>query len=123
MAYFREAMFLQALSSALTVRRRTPDLGPTSWHTVHGQFGENFTIEGLQDDAVCIGDRYQIGSAVSKSLSLAQPAIASAFGWTSPHAGITDIEQTAGVLFSGVTGRRLAIHPIMLVIDWSAHCE
>ena len=22
---------------------------------VHGQFGENFTIEGLQDDAVCIG--------------------------------------------------------------------
>jgi len=30
---------------------------------VHGQFGENFTIEGLPDDAVCIGDRYQIGSA------------------------------------------------------------
>jgi ferredoxin-NADP reductase/MOSC domain-containing protein YiiM len=31
---------------------------------VHGQFGENFTIEGLADDAVCIGDRYQIGSAL-----------------------------------------------------------
>jgi ferredoxin-NADP reductase/MOSC domain-containing protein YiiM/ferredoxin len=31
---------------------------------VHGQFGENFTIEGLADDIVCIGDRYQIGSAV-----------------------------------------------------------
>jgi len=31
---------------------------------VHGQFGENFTIEGLPDDAVCIGDRYQIGSAL-----------------------------------------------------------
>src|SRR5947208_7141566 len=31
---------------------------------VHGQFGENFTIEGLPDDVVCIGDRYQIGSAV-----------------------------------------------------------
>ncbi|MGH8257034.1 MAG: MOSC domain-containing protein, partial [Steroidobacteraceae bacterium] len=31
---------------------------------VHGQFGENFTIEGLPDDAVCIGDRYQIGDAV-----------------------------------------------------------
>ena len=30
---------------------------------VHGQFGENFTVEGLPDDAVCIGDRYQIGSA------------------------------------------------------------
>ena len=31
---------------------------------VHGQFGENFTIEGLPDDEVCIGDRYQIGSAL-----------------------------------------------------------
>ncbi len=31
---------------------------------VHGQFGENFTIEGLPDDAVYIGDRYQIGSAL-----------------------------------------------------------
>jgi ferredoxin-NADP reductase/MOSC domain-containing protein YiiM len=31
---------------------------------VYGQFSENFTIEGLPDDAVCIGDRYQIGSAV-----------------------------------------------------------
>src|SRR6476469_4501319 len=31
---------------------------------VAGQFGENFTIEGLPDDAVCIGDRYQIGSAL-----------------------------------------------------------
>ncbi len=31
---------------------------------VRGQFGENFTIEGLPDDGVCIGDRYRIGSAV-----------------------------------------------------------
>jgi ferredoxin-NADP reductase/MOSC domain-containing protein YiiM len=31
---------------------------------VYGQFGENFTVEGLPDDAVCIGDRYQIGGAV-----------------------------------------------------------
>src|SRR4051812_48401115 len=30
----------------------------------HGQFGENFTIEGLEDEAVCIGDRYRIGSAL-----------------------------------------------------------
>lgn len=31
---------------------------------VYGQFGENFTIEGLPDDSVCIGDRYRIGSAL-----------------------------------------------------------
>jgi ferredoxin-NADP reductase/MOSC domain-containing protein YiiM len=29
-----------------------------------GQFGENFTVEGLPDDEVCIGDRYRIGSAL-----------------------------------------------------------
>ena len=31
---------------------------------VYGQFSENFTIEALPDEAVCIGDRYQIGSAL-----------------------------------------------------------
>jgi ferredoxin-NADP reductase/MOSC domain-containing protein YiiM len=29
-----------------------------------GQFGENFTVDGLADDEVCIGDRYRIGEAV-----------------------------------------------------------
>src|SRR5215471_3315318 len=28
-----------------------------------GQFSENFTVEGLPDDEVCIGDRYRIGNA------------------------------------------------------------
>lgn len=30
----------------------------------YGQFGENFTVEGLGDDEVCIGDRYRVGSAL-----------------------------------------------------------
>jgi len=30
----------------------------------YGQFGENFTIEGLADDQVCVGDRYRIGNAL-----------------------------------------------------------
>jgi ferredoxin-NADP reductase/MOSC domain-containing protein YiiM len=29
----------------------------------YGQFGENFTVEGLADDEVCVGDRYRIGDA------------------------------------------------------------
>jgi ferredoxin-NADP reductase/MOSC domain-containing protein YiiM len=29
-----------------------------------GSFGENFTVDGLPDDQVCIGDRYALGSAV-----------------------------------------------------------
>jgi ferredoxin-NADP reductase/MOSC domain-containing protein YiiM len=31
---------------------------------VYGQFGENFTVDGLSDDEVCVGDRYRIGDAV-----------------------------------------------------------
>jgi ferredoxin-NADP reductase/MOSC domain-containing protein YiiM/ferredoxin len=31
---------------------------------VYGQFGENFTVEGLSDEEVFIGDRYRIGTAV-----------------------------------------------------------
>ncbi len=31
---------------------------------VYGQFGENFTIEGLPTTRSCIGDRYRIGSAL-----------------------------------------------------------
>ncbi|WP_422741960.1 MOSC domain-containing protein [Mycobacterium sp. WMMD1722] len=30
---------------------------------VPGSFGENFTVDGLPDDEVCIGDRYRIGDA------------------------------------------------------------
>lgn len=39
---------------------KRPEFGGSSF----GQFGENFTIEGLPDDVVCIGDRYRIGSAL-----------------------------------------------------------
>ena len=39
---------------------------------VYGQFGENFTVEGLADDQVCIGDRYQIGEA---TFEVTQPRV------------------------------------------------
>jgi MOSC domain-containing protein YiiM/ferredoxin-NADP reductase/ferredoxin len=45
-------------------------LGRTGF--VPGQFGENFTIEGLPDAEVCIGDRYRIGSAI---LEVTQPRV------------------------------------------------
>jgi len=37
-----------------------------------GQFGENFTVEGLADDEVCIGDRFSIGDAV---FEITQPRV------------------------------------------------
>jgi ferredoxin-NADP reductase/MOSC domain-containing protein YiiM len=39
---------------------------------VHGQFGENFTVDGLSDDEVCIGDRYRIGTA---TFEVTQPRV------------------------------------------------
>ena len=39
---------------------------------VHGQFGENFTVAGLGDDEVCIGDRYRIGTAL---FEVSQPRV------------------------------------------------
>jgi MOSC domain-containing protein YiiM len=39
---------------------------------VYGQFGENFTVEGLGDNEVCIGDRYQIGTA---AFEVTQPRV------------------------------------------------
>jgi len=37
-----------------------------------GQFGENFTVDGLLDNEVCIGDRYRIGDAI---LEVTQPRV------------------------------------------------
>jgi MOSC domain-containing protein YiiM/ferredoxin-NADP reductase len=38
----------------------------------HGTFGENFTVEGLADEEVCIGDRFRIGSAI---FEVSQPRV------------------------------------------------
>ncbi|MBV9274167.1 MAG: MOSC domain-containing protein [Verrucomicrobia bacterium] len=38
----------------------------------YGQFGENFTVEGLPDVEVCIGDRYRIGTAL---FEVSQPRV------------------------------------------------
>ena len=37
-----------------------------------GSFGENFTVDGLGDDEVCIGDRYRIGQA---EFEVSQPRV------------------------------------------------
>ena len=59
---------------------------------VHGQFGENFTVEGLADDAVCIGDRYRIGSAV---FEVTQPRV------TCYRVGIRMSEPRMAALLTG----------------------
>src|SRR4051794_1370475 len=55
----QRAVFVYQLESYRYWER---ELGRTD--LVYGQFGENFTIEGLSDDEVCVGDRFGIGTAV-----------------------------------------------------------
>jgi ferredoxin-NADP reductase/MOSC domain-containing protein YiiM len=59
---------------------------------VHGHFGENFTIQGLPDDSVCIGDRYQIGSAI---FEITQPRV------TCYRVGIRTNEPRMAALLTG----------------------
>ena len=63
----QRAVFVYQLDSYRYWER---ELGRTDF--IYGQFGENFTIEGLSDDEVCIGDRYQIGTGV---FEVSQPRV------------------------------------------------
>jgi MOSC domain-containing protein YiiM len=45
---------------------------PRTRHLERGAFGENFTVEGLADDEVCIGDRWRIGEA---EFEVSQPRV------------------------------------------------
>jgi MOSC domain-containing protein YiiM len=56
----------------------------------YGQVGENFTVDGLADDEVCIGDRYQIGGAVfevrrSSTRRTASGSTPSRWAWCAPR--------------------------------------
>jgi ferredoxin-NADP reductase/MOSC domain-containing protein YiiM len=55
----RRAVYVYQMDS---YRYWQDQLGRTDF--VYGQFGENFTVDGLPDAEVCIGDRYRIGGAL-----------------------------------------------------------
>jgi len=63
----------------------------------HGAFGENFTVKGLLEDEVCIGDVYQIGEARVQVSQPRQPCWKLARRWR-----IKDL--TAQVEQNGKTG-------------------
>ena len=48
--------------SSNSYRHWQTELGRANF--AYGQFGENFTVDGLPDTEVCIGDRYRIGGAL-----------------------------------------------------------
>ena len=46
------------------------ELGRTDF--IPGQFGENFTVEGMPDDGICVGDVYRVGEAL---VQVTQPRV------------------------------------------------
>jgi MOSC domain-containing protein YiiM len=73
----------------------------------YGQFAENFTIEGMSDDEVCIGDRYSIGQA---SFEVTQPRVTCyrvGIRMNEPQmAALLTSSGKPGVLLSRAAGRR-----------------
>jgi MOSC domain-containing protein YiiM len=51
--------------TGLTLRKRIPLPSP-----FNGSFGENFTVSGLLENAVCIGDIYEVGDVI---IQISQP--------------------------------------------------
>ncbi len=68
----------------------------------HGAFGENFTIEGLDEGSVCIGDTFAIGGARVEVSQPRQPCWKIAARWRRP-------DLTALVERSGRTGWYLRV--------------
>jgi MOSC domain-containing protein YiiM len=68
----------------------------------HGAFGENFTIDGLSEQAVCVGDRYRLGAALVEVSQPRQPCWKLAWRWRIK-------ELTALVERSGRTGWYLRV--------------
>jgi MOSC domain-containing protein YiiM/ferredoxin-NADP reductase len=61
---------------------------------VYGQFGENFTVAGLADDEVCIGDHYRIGTAL---FEVTQPRVTCyRIGIRMDHPGMASLLTASG---------------------------
>lgn len=67
-----------------------------------GAFGENFTLQGLQEDQVCIGDTFAVGSAVVQVTQPRQPCINLARKWDFT-------EMPARMIAAGHTGFYLRV--------------
>jgi MOSC domain-containing protein YiiM len=61
--------------------RKDPDLAAMSG----GAFGENFTIRGLTEDAVCIGDTWRIGDVLVEVTQPRQPCWKLGRRWRKPE--------------------------------------
>jgi MOSC domain-containing protein YiiM len=60
-------------------------LGKTETDFSYGAFGENFTLQGLTEDRVCIGDIYAVGTALVQVSQPRMPCWKLGRRWELPH--------------------------------------
>ena len=73
----------------------------------YGQFGENFTVDGLSDDEVCIGDRYQDRGNPIRGNPAARHLLPRGYqNERAPDGSSAYLERQAGILLSSVAGGR-----------------
>jgi ferredoxin-NADP reductase/MOSC domain-containing protein YiiM len=107
---------------------------------VYGQFGENFTIEGLADDAVCIGDRFQIGTALFEvtqprvtcfrvGIRMNEPRMASLLtssgrpGFYFRVLGEGEVAAGDGIVMVGEAGERMTVAEINALLYLPNHAR
>lgn len=69
-------------------RRELPD-----WSVVGGTFGENFTVDGLVESKVCIGDVYRVGTCRLQVSQPRQPCWKLSKKWDLPKLAVI-VQQT-----------------------------
>ncbi len=105
------------------------ELGRTDFEL--GQFGENFTVEGMLDDEIHIGDRFRIGTAVFEVSQPRVPCYKLAIKMN--HEGFYNLLLQHGrpgfyfrVLTEGEVGagdaiRRLSVPPVAVTVRQMSH--
>ena len=105
------------------------ELGRTDFEL--GQFGENFTVEGMLDDEIHIGDRFRIGTAVFEVSQPRVPCYKLAIKMT--HDGFYNLllqhgrpgfyfrVLTEGEVGAGDTIHRLSAHPVAVTVRQMSH--
>lgn len=88
-----KACYLYSVDHYPYWQQRYPDL---EWH--HGMFGENITVEGLDEKTVFVGDTYQLGTALVQVAQPRQPCFK--LGAKFKNQGI--LKEFIGLSYSGV---------------------
>lgn len=94
-------------------------------HLSHGALGENFTLGGMPEDDVCIGDRYRVGDAIIEISQPRQPCNTLVKRWGDKNLPKHMVEKGwtgfyARVVEEGLVQAGDAIHLIERPLkDWS----